>query len=93
MERLYAERYPNRCHPCRKTIRKLTERAQQSSLKRIWQKSGLNAANSLVVLGATVLNFHQTNRETTRHIKIDTANRIIKIRLDNKIRFHFYQSI
>jgi len=35
-ERLYAERYSNRRHPCRKTIRKLTERAHQGSLKRIW---------------------------------------------------------
>jgi len=72
-ERLYDERYPNRRYPCRETIRKLTERAHQGSLKRIQQKSKSNAANSLVVLGATVLNpyisSHQTNRETTRQIQ------------------------
>jgi len=57
-ERLYAKRYPNRRHPYKKTIRKLTEKAHQSSLKRIRQKSESNAANLLVVLGATVLNPH-----------------------------------
>jgi len=34
-ERLYAERYLSRCHPCRKTIRKLTERAHYGNLKRV----------------------------------------------------------
>jgi len=39
-ERLYAERYPNRRHPCKKIIRKLIERAHQGSLKRIQQNWG-----------------------------------------------------
>jgi len=51
VEKLYAGRYPNRCHPCRKTIRKFTERAHQGSLKRIRQKSEPDA---LIVLDATV---------------------------------------
>jgi len=34
-ERLHAKRYPNRRHPCKKIVRKLTERAHQGSLKRI----------------------------------------------------------
>jgi len=64
-ERLYAERYPNRRHPCRKIIRKLTERVHQGSLKRIRQKSESNAAN-LLVLGATVLNPYIFTRQIER---------------------------
>lgn len=88
-ERLYAERYPNRRHPCRKTIKKLTERAQQGSLKRIRQKSGPNVANSLVVLGATVLNPQISTRQIEKQhgISKSTANRILKIN-----RFHPYSS-
>lgn len=86
-ERLYAERYPNRRHPCRKTIRKLTERAQQGSLKRIRQKSGPNAEKSLVVLDAAVLNPQISTRQIERQhgISKSTANRILKIN-----RFHPY---
>jgi len=61
-ERLYAERYPNRCHSCRNIIRKLTEKAHQGSLKRIRQKLGPNVASSLVVLSATVSPYRQIER-------------------------------
>ena len=64
-ERLYAKRYLNRCHPCRKIIRKLTE-STAGQFKRIWQKSEPNAANSLVVLGVTVLNPHISTRQIER---------------------------
>lgn len=85
VERLYAERYPNRRHPCRKTIRKL--RAQQGSLKRIRQKSGPNAEKSLVFLDAAVLNLQISTRQIERQhgISKSTANRILKIN-----RFHPY---
>lgn len=87
-ERLYAERYPNSVEKtCRKTIRKLTERAQQGSLKRIRQKSGPNAEKSLVVLDAAVLNPQISIRQIERQhgISKSTANRILKIN-----RFHPY---
>lgn len=86
-ERLCAERYPNRHHPCRKTRRKLTERAQQGSLKRVRQKSGPNAANSLVVLSATVLNPQISTRQIERQhgISKSIANRILIIN-----KFHPY---
>lgn len=86
-ERQYAERYPNRRHPCKKTIRKLTEKAQQGSLKRIRQKSGPNELNSLAVLGAAILNPHISTRQIERQhgISKSTSNRILKIN-----RFHPY---
>jgi len=79
-KRLYAERYSNRRHPFRKTIRKPTERAHQNSLKRI-QNSRPNAANSLIVLGATVLNLHISTKQIERQLGISklTVNYIIKI--------------
>jgi len=83
-KRLYAESYPKRRHPCRKTI-KFIERAQQSSFKKIRKKSEPNAANSLV--GCTVLNPYISIGQIERQHSISksTANRILKIN-----RFHRY---
>jgi len=86
-EKLYVERYLNRHHLCRKTIRKLTERVHQGSLKRIRQKSELNVENSLVVLDTTVLNLHIFIKQIERQhgISKSRVNRITKIN-----RFHLY---
>jgi len=74
-------------HPYRKTIRKLTKRAHQSSLKRIWQKSRSNSLQQIHwFLDATVLNPHISTRQIEKHgISKSIANRIIKIN-----RFHSY---
>ncbi|KYN16673.1 hypothetical protein ALC57_11062, partial [Trachymyrmex cornetzi] len=56
--RLYAERYPNRRHPHRTTMKDLCKRAEQ----------GANEAKTVTVIAATTLNPHVSTRQIERHI-------------------------
>jgi len=86
-ERLYAEKFPNRCHPCRKTIKRLFERAEQGTLKRIRRKSGANKLTLLAVLGSIALNPQTSTRKIEKEhgIPKSTVNYVLKTN-----RFHPY---
>lgn len=77
--RLYAERYPNRRHPHRTTMKDLCIRAEQGSLKRVRQKSGANEAKTVTVIASTTLNPQISTRQIERQhgVPRSTANRIL----------------
>lgn len=85
--RLYAERYPHRRHPTRRTIQRLTARAERGNLRRIRRKTGPAELKSLVVLGAAAVDPSVSTRKIEqRHgITKSTANRIFRLH-----KFHPY---
>ncbi|EFN74405.1 hypothetical protein EAG_08094, partial [Camponotus floridanus] len=65
-ERFYSERFPDRCHPDRKVIKRLCDRAEQDFLRRNRRKSDPDEVTSLTVTGAVALNPQISTRQIER---------------------------
>ena len=90
--RFYAEKYPNRRHPDRKTIKRLCTRAENGSLKRERRKSGASEEKSVVA--AAIVDPHMSTREIEkRHgIPKSTTNRILKAQNSIPITFTCFKN-
>ena len=93
--RFYAEKYPNRRHPDRKTIKRLCTRAENGSLKRERRKSGASEEKSVAVVAAAIVDPHMSTREIEkRHgIPKSTANRILKAQKFHPYHIHMLQKL
>jgi len=55
--RLYSVRFPDRRHPNRKVMKRLSDRAEhRGTLKRIRTKTGLNEATTVATIASVMLN-------------------------------------
>lgn len=81
-EREYARLYPDRRHPCRKTIRKLVQRAEIGLLKRKKRNTGINNVATVVTMAIVLQNPHTSSRQMKRRHGIPqrTFVRILKER-------------
>ncbi|KAG5311381.1 SETMR methyltransferase, partial [Acromyrmex insinuator] len=93
--RFYAEKYPNRRHPDRKTIKRLCTRAENGSLKRERRKSGASEEKSVAVVAAAIVDPHMSTREIKKRHDIpkSTANRILKAQKFHPYHIHMLQKL
>jgi len=88
-ERLYAQRYPDRRHPTRVTIKTLTQRASDGSMVRRSRhhEYDVNDNRVITILAKIYLDRHISTRQIEREIGIPqrTVARILKAR-----KFHAY---
>lgn len=89
-EREYARIYPDRRHPCRKTIKRLLQRAEMGSLKRERKKTGADNVATVVTLAEVLQNPHTSSRQIERRHGISrrTCLRILK-----EQKFHSYHIV
>jgi len=81
--RFYAEKYPNKRHPNRKTIKRLCTRAESGSLKRERRKSGAGEVKSTVIVAAPIV-------EKSKSIMVSKNRRPIEFcRLTNSTHITF----
>jgi hypothetical protein len=79
-ERLYAERFPDRRHPTRVTIKHVVDRAERGNLKRIREKTGAGEVETMVTVAAIQMDPHTSTRKIQyQHgVPKSTANRILR---------------
>lgn len=89
-EREYARIYPNRRHPCKKTIKRLLQRAEMGSLKRKRKKTAANNVATIVTLAEVLRNPHISSRQIERlhGVSQRTCLRILK-----EQKFHPYHIV
>jgi len=93
--RFYAEKYPNKRHPNRKTIKRLCTRTESGSLKRERRKSGAGEVKSTVIVAAGIVDPHISTREIEKHhgIPKSTANRILQAHKFHPYHIHMLQKL
>lgn len=94
-ERLYAERFPDRRHPTRQTLKHLVDRAKRGDLKRQRRKTGVDEVKTLVTIAATVVNTHISTRKIQYQYDIpkSTANRILRTYKFHPYHIHLTQAL
>lgn len=65
-EREYARIYSDRRHPCRKTIKRLLQRAEMGPLKRERKKISADNVATVVTLAEVLQNPHTSSRQIER---------------------------
>jgi len=86
--RLYSVRFPDRRHPNRTTMKRLSDRAEhRGTLKRTRTKTGPNEATAVATIASVMLNPQISTRVIERQYDIprSTANRILRT-----FKFHPY---
>lgn len=93
--RLYAERYPDRRHPSRITIKSLIVRAEGGNLRRIRRKTGPDQLKSVVTLAVVTMNPHTSTRKIEQQHGIcrATANRIFRFHKFHPYHIHLTQTL
>ncbi|EFN60256.1 hypothetical protein EAG_00437, partial [Camponotus floridanus] len=94
-ERLYAQKFPNRRHPDRRTMQRLCTRAEQGILKRVRKKTGPAERKSVTVLAAATVNPQISTRQIEKDhgIPKSTANRIFKSNKFHPYHIHMTQKL
>jgi len=86
--RLYSVRFPDRRHPNRKVMKRLSDRTEhRGTLKRTRTKTSPNEATAVVTIASIMLNSQISTRVIERQHGIP---RLITNRILRTFKFHFY---